>query len=93
MKPRKTKDIRSVLESKGFIPANRDHVYLFLHVAGRKTSIRTKLSHGVREYGSSLLMLMSKQLKLTNPELEDLLDCPMDYNKYVSLLRQKGELN
>jgi len=92
MRPRKTKEMRSVLEKKGFIPANGDHVFLFLHVNGKKTRVRTKLSHGATEYGPPLLKLVAGQLHLTSSELDDLLDCPMSAIKYVGLLAQRGFL-
>lgn len=65
---------------------------MFLHVGGRKTSIRTKLSHGVQEYGSELLNLVAGQLHLSTSELTNLLDCPLDYNEYTLLLSTRGFL-
>jgi len=92
MRPRKTKAMRKVLEKKGFISANRDHVFLFLHVNGKKSRVRTKLSHGKTEYGPSLLKLVAAQLHLSNSELDDLLDCPMSAEKYISELSKRGIL-
>lgn len=84
--------MRSALEKKGFIPANGDHVFLFLHVNGKKTRVRTKLSHGATEYGPPLLKLVASQLHLTSGELDDLLDCPMSAAMYVALLFQRNIL-
>jgi len=89
---RKTADIRGALERKGFEAANRDHVFLFLFVDGRKTQVRTKISHGTKEYGDGLLSLMAKQLHLNMSELGELLDCPLSRESYVSLLMERGVL-
>ena len=92
MNPRKTADIRQALERKGFAPANRDHLFLFLHVAGKKSRFHTKLSHGQKEYGTGLLSLMANQLGLSNPELGELLDCHMSGEDYLALLRSRGAI-
>ena len=47
---RKSREIKEGLIKKGFLPEQRDHTYLFLHVEGRKSSVRTKVSHGSKEY-------------------------------------------
>lgn len=87
MKPRKTKDIASVLKRKGFEQSQRHHKFFVLRIKGKKSVIRTKLSHGAKEYGAPLLSQVAKDLLLSNAELEDLLDCPLGYKKYVQLVR------
>lgn len=90
MKPRKAKEMIAVLQRKGFVPAGGDHAFLFLHVNGKKTSVRTMVSHGRGEYGDSLLKQVARQLSLSNAELEQLLDCPLSFEKYVALLVEKS---
>lgn len=92
MKPRKTEDIADCLLRKGFQRANRDHVFFFLFVNGKKTNIRTKISHGSTECGANLLSIMANQLQLKSQELEALLDCPLSEEQYIDLLRQRGKL-
>jgi tRNA/tmRNA/rRNA uracil-C5-methylase (TrmA/RlmC/RlmD family) len=92
MPPRKTKDIKAALANKGFVQENRDHSFLFLFVEGRKSSIRTKISHGSKEYGDNLLSLVARQLHLSNKELDDLIDCPLCHEDYVGILKQKQKL-
>ena len=89
MNPRKAKDIQSALLKKGFREDNRDHHFYFLWVGNKKSSVRTKISHGIEEYGIELLKRVSEQLHLTNKELNDLLDCPLTLEGYVRLLRQR----
>lgn len=92
MRPRKTREIESVLKKKGFVSREGDHTYFTLVVEGKRTSVFTKISHGIREYGSPLLGQIAKQLWLSGRELEDLLDCPMTYENLVSTMRLKGRL-
>lgn len=88
----KTRDIESALLRKGFRPDNKDHEYLWLFVGGKKTSIKTKLSYGIREYGDDLLAQVKKQLRLTKPQLMDLVECPMSEAAYVDILKKNGQI-
>ena len=92
MGTRKSREIKEGLIKKGFLPEQRDHTYLFLHVEGRKSSVRTKVSHGSKEYGSNLLSMVARQLHLTSAQLDDLLDCPMSYDDYLDMLQKKRVL-
>jgi hypothetical protein len=92
MASRKAREIKDSLIKKGFISVQRDHTYLFLYVDGRKSSIHTKISHGIKEYGDNLLSLMSRQLHLSTKQLDDLLDCPLSYDDYLSILKDKKEI-
>ena len=86
---RKSREIKEGLIKKGFLPEQRDHTYLFLHVEGRKSSVRTKVSHGSKEYGSNLLSMVARQLHLTATQLDDFLDCPLSFDDYIGLLEKK----
>ena len=92
MDPRKTKDIKATLSSKGFKSEERDHSYFFLYVDDRKSSIRTKISHGSKEYGANLLSMVARQLHLSNSQLYDFLDCPLGHEEYVTILKEKKKL-
>lgn len=92
MRPRKTRDIAGALKSKGFIEKQSHHTFFALAVNGLRSGVRTKLSHGVREYGASLLHQIAQDLGLTNEELERLLDCPMSGQQYVDLMRLRGRV-
>ena len=92
MATRKTRDIKKGLIKKGFIEEQKDHSYFFLHVEGRKSTIRTKISHGEKEYGDNLLSLISRQLHLSSRQLDELLDCPMSYEEYLTILEEKKTL-
>lgn len=96
MKPRKVKDISAPLLKKGFVEkTNGHHAQYYLHVDGRKTHIKTYLSHGKgsKEYGTSLMKAIKKQLCFReDTDAERFLDCPMKGEAYVALLRKQGDL-
>lgn len=88
----KGRDIDRALQAKGFRKKKRDHHRYYLYVDGRKTRVHTKLSHGTREYGPSLLSAMSRQLHVTRSELDELIRCPLGYDDYVALLVEREVL-
>jgi hypothetical protein len=92
MKPRKTKDIDNRLKRKGFKEEKRDHTFYFLYYNNKKTSVYTKISHGISEYGNNLLTQMAQQLSLTNSELNKFLDCPLSYENLIQILKIKNRI-
>ena len=90
--PRKTRTMRAAFLSKGFISDETQHEMFWLVVGGKKTSIRTRISHGAKEYGDQLLTLMSRQIGLKISELYRLVDCPMDGEKLKALLVERGKV-
>ena len=84
--------IRSALSSKGFRLDETHHSLYWLTVAGRKRSIRTRVSHGTRDYGDNLLAQMARQMGLRRRELDEFISCPMTYETYVELLIERGAL-
>jgi len=88
----KATDISKALKKKGFKERTGDHFFYILHINGKKTQIRTKISHDRKEYGISLLKLIWKQLKLNKKGLQNLIDCPMSYEDYVAHLEENGYL-
>ena len=90
--PRKTRTIRASFLSKGFIADETHHEMFWLVVGGKKTSIRTRIGHGAKEYGDQLLTLMSRQIGLSKSELYRLVDCPMDGEKLRTLLVERGKV-
>lgn len=97
MRPRKSKDIAGPLLKKGFIEKSggSHHAQYYLHVAGKKTHIKTYLSHGKgsKEYGTAIMKQIKKQLCFTADEdAERFFDCPMSGEQYVALLGKQGDL-
>ena len=90
--PRKTRTIRAAFLSKGFIADETHHEMFWFVAGGKKTSVRTRISHGAKEYGDQLLTLMSRQIGLNKSELYRLVDCPMDGEKLKTLLVGRGKV-
>lgn len=91
---RSSTKIVAALVKKGFIDTGGDHHWLVLCVEGKKTSVRTKISRGRKDYGDGLLAKVRKQLHLTTTkDLLRLVDCPMDANEYVAVLQRAGVLS
>lgn len=89
MATRRGREIQEGLTKKGFIAVQRHHTFLFLTVEGRKSSVHTKISHGNKEFGDNVLSLVARQLHISAKQLDDLLDCPLSREGYISLLREK----
>jgi hypothetical protein len=90
--PRPARDIAAALQQKGFKRKENDHTFFHLWVAGKKTMIFTKLSHGERELPDSLLSAMARQVKLNRKQFFDLVDCPLSSQNYINLLRTTGHI-
>jgi len=90
----KTKKIESALLRKGFRQKSSSHHKCYWLYDGKlQTEVHTRISHGKREYGDSLLGPMSKQLGLdTKAQLVDLVNCPLSYEDYLDLLVRKGRV-
>jgi hypothetical protein len=88
----KTRKIDSALTSKGFVKnEKKNHIFYFLYINGKKTQIRTKLSHGSKEYNDNLLSAIRKQLKFDSiKQLEGFINCPISREEYVSMLMDKS---
>ena len=88
--PLKAGDVLKGLEKKGFSRSESDHTHLVLYVNGRKTQIRTKVSHGSSEIGDHLINLMSIQVKLEKKKFIDLICCPLTFDGYLRELKGQG---
>lgn len=89
--PRPRKTVMASLEKKGFVVSERDHSYFIYHTrAGKKTIVKTKVSHSGKDISKQLISLMAKQCKLTMPEFHDLIDCPLSQEKYEERLSEQG---
>lgn len=85
--------IESSLLTKGFVEEDNHHRYFHHEYQGRRTGIYTYTSHGSdpKSYGSPLLKMMKKQLKLdTIKQVVNLFKCPMTEEDYNQILKDKG---
>lgn len=91
MKVRKSRDLIKVLKKKGFCldPEKDDHKFFFLTINGIKYNVYTFISHGIKEYGDSLMGEIKKQLYFKKLiDMEQFFDCPMTKEKYIAYLKQ-----
>lgn len=90
--PRKQVDVERSLVVKGFVgPEKGDHNYFtYRSIAGKKTRVFTKTSHGSREVNDHLLSQMARQCKLSNKDFGRLIDCPLDRVSYEGKLIEQG---
>lgn len=86
----KGSDISRVLKRKGFVESTGDHVVLYLAIGGKRTAIRTMVSHGRKEYTDFLWSCLKRQLHLEQNELITLLNCSMSHEEYIDLIQGKG---
>ena len=89
--PRKQADVERSLLNKGFQAGGGDHnFFIYFSVSGKKTTVRTKTSHGTREIDDNLLAQMAKQCKLSNKDFGLLVECPLRREAYEAKLISAG---
>ncbi len=86
----KVRDIVHGLTRKGFCRSEGDHSHLIFYFNDKKTSIRTKVSHGSTEIGDNLINVMSIQVKLEKNKFMDLVYCPLTLQDYLDELEKQG---
>jgi predicted RNA binding protein YcfA (HicA-like mRNA interferase family) len=89
---RAKRDVESGLKKKGFRQDEGDHHwFLYWTADGKKTTIRTKTSHGTtKDLGDGLLKEMARQVRLPKAQFLELIDCPLTQQHYQKLL-EDGE--
>jgi hypothetical protein len=90
--PRKAREVKQALTTKGFREERPDHWYYVLQVDGKKSSIYTKISHNETEISTPLCSLMARQIKLTNSQFEEFVSCDLNAENYLKLLRTSNHL-
>lgn len=83
------------LPQKGFIETKeRSHIFYHFHYNGKKTHIRTHVSHGskYRTLSDDLVSSMSRQCKLSAKNFRGLAECTLSHDEYVLLLRKAEEI-
>ena len=90
--PRSAREVTTALLQKGFRKRHNDHAFFHLWVAGQKTPILTKVSHGEKEIGDGLLGRMARQLRLTGKQFRELIDCSLTGEQLIRLLQDNGHI-
>jgi hypothetical protein len=89
--PLSAREADSTLKNKGFQRVDRDHQFYYLHVNGKKTHIRTMISHGEREISDPNCGSMAREMKITGPEFREFMSCTLQHEQYVEKLIERGE--
>jgi hypothetical protein len=87
--------VQANLPKKGFSEQDdRKHVFYHFYYEGKKTHIRTHVSHGskYKTLGVDLVSSMAKQCKLTIKDFRGLAECTVSQEEYIILLKNAGEV-
>ena len=87
--------VQDNLPKKGFVEQDdRKHIFYHFHHDGKKTHIRTHVSHGskYKTLGADLVSKMAKQCKLTAKNFRGLAECTVSHEEYLKLLKEAGEV-
>lgn len=87
--------VKTNLPKKGFVETDdRDHIFYHFFHEGKKTHIRTHVSHGskYKTLGDGLVSTMAKQCKLTTKNFKKLAECTLSHEDYVAELKSSGEV-
>lgn len=82
----------ATLLKKGFQRDQTHHHMYWFFVGSKRTTIKTRISHGEKEYGDWLLGQMQKQLKLNKAQFDRFMDCPMKLEEYQGILVGAGHV-
>jgi predicted RNA binding protein YcfA (HicA-like mRNA interferase family) len=91
--PRKKAQVEASLKNKGFEQKDGNHhFFVYVTIAGQKTTVRTKTSHTpkTKDIPDNLLAQMGKQCQLSQSGFSRLVDCPLSRESYEDILKNKG---
>lgn len=89
-------EIMANLPKKGFVEENgRKHIFFHFTIEGKKTPIRTHVSHGskYKTLGDDLVSAMAKQCKVTSKNFCGLAECTISEAEYIELLEAGGHID
>lgn len=89
MKKVKKDEVERLFKKLGLKLRSTGHNYGWLIVNGKKI-LRVYYSHGKGDIPGKIVSRIRGQLKLSLKDFRDLIDCPLDYNSYINILKQKG---
>lgn len=87
--------VQENLPKKGFVEQDdRKHIFYHFYHEGKKTHIRTHVSHGskYKTLGDDLVSKMAKQCRITAQNFRGLAECTVSQQDYVKLLKEAGEV-
>jgi predicted RNA binding protein YcfA (HicA-like mRNA interferase family) len=99
----KSKDFAHALEKKGFKKSahtkqrgrrgrGNHHIYYYFFYKGKQTKVKTRISHGNKEYDDKVISDIKKEMYLDKNELFDFVRCKLTESKYTAILLQRKVL-
>ncbi len=85
----KVNEVEKIFRKLDLKVRSTGHNYGWLIVNGRKI-LRVHYSHGKGDIPSIVANKMRGQLKLSQKDFSELLNCPLTYEGYLNILKQKG---
>ena len=91
--PKKALNISRALKKKGFLEnTKRDHIWYTYYRNGKKTSINTKISHGVNEIDDGLLGKMARQMRLSRHDFDEFVACHLSQDDYDKQMLDNNQI-
>jgi hypothetical protein len=88
-----TNDVKTRCENKLRITFRATKEFNGWYIYNNKKVARITIPMGRKDIPPKTYKSMANQLKLSADEFDDLLDCPLDRNKYNDLLNEKKYIN
>jgi hypothetical protein len=80
--PIQTSSLRSALSDKGFKRQDTHHEMWWFWVGDQRTTVRTRISQGSREYDDYLLGLVAREMHLKRAQLNAFVECSLSGEAY-----------
>jgi predicted RNA binding protein YcfA (HicA-like mRNA interferase family) len=95
--PKPKRDVEAALLAKGFSARQKGgdhHFFVYVSQEGTVTTIRTKTSHSpkMRDIPDNMLGQMAKQCRLSKQQFIELIECPLDRDRFEEILDQQNLL-
>lgn len=85
----KKRDYDRMLEKLGFEVKDTHHKIAWFTYRGKKV-LKTRRSQGRGDIPTIILNRIRMQMELNSRQFDDALACPLGYDDYVKILREKG---
>ncbi len=92
MSPLDSRKTKTALLKKGFVQYNNDHKF-FEFIYNNKVITKTKISHNDKDIEDYLINQMAHQTKLNKGQFKQLIECTIDKEQYISILKENGEID
>ncbi len=86
---RKTQETMAALVKKGFVASSNKHKkFQYVTLAGKKTDVRTVVSHSSKVLYAPMLNAMAKECALSTAQFLNLVDCPLSREEYEKIIEK-----